>query len=64
MFTGRAYPGGSATQAQARRLATTLRALLAGLGQRAVLGLTEEQSEQHFADAARALATSRVLGPA
>ncbi|MFF0431679.1 TetR/AcrR family transcriptional regulator [Streptomyces sp. NPDC004327] len=64
VFTGRAFPGGSVTQPQARRLATVLRALLAGLGQRAVLGLDEEHSEQHFAAAARAMATPAVLGPA
>lgn len=60
----RAHCGGSVTERQPRRLATALRALLAGLGQRAVLGLAEEQNEQYFADAARALATSRVLRPA
>ncbi|MEW2386320.1 helix-turn-helix domain-containing protein [Micromonospora sp. NPDC047707] len=63
LFTGRPHQGTPLTPQQARRLATALRALLAGLSQRVILGLTEAAPEQYFADTARALTTRHVLGP-
>ncbi len=64
LFAGRPYLGAAVTPRQARRLATALRALLAGLGQGVVLGLAEQASERYFAETARALVTPEVLGPA
>jgi AcrR family transcriptional regulator len=73
LFTGRVHRGTTLTRPQAQRLATSLRALLVGLVQGAVLrpsapgaagqGLPERASEQYFAAAARALVTPEVLGP-
>jgi AcrR family transcriptional regulator len=67
LFAGRAHRGSALTTRQAQRLATSLRALLVGLVQGAVLrpaqGASEHASEQYFAAAARALVTPEVLGP-
>lgn len=64
LFAGRSHQGGVVTARQAQRLATALRALLAGLSQGVILGLSAQAPEQYFADTARALATPHVLGPA
>ncbi|SOR76651.1 transcriptional regulator BetI [Streptomyces chartreusis NRRL 3882] len=64
LFTGRPHQGSTVSARQARHLARALRALLSGLGQRAVLGLTEQAPERYFADTARALVAPEVLGPA
>ncbi|MEV0621753.1 TetR/AcrR family transcriptional regulator [Nonomuraea sp. NPDC050404] len=63
LFTGMTHDGAALTSRQARRLATALRALLVGLSQGVILGLTDTAPEQYFADAARALVTPDVLGP-
>ncbi|GAA5061725.1 AcrR family transcriptional regulator [Thermocatellispora tengchongensis] len=63
LFTGRRHSGAPLTQRQAERLAIALRALMAGLSQGVILGLTQTLSEQYFADTARALTTADVLGP-
>ncbi|MGP3942057.1 TetR/AcrR family transcriptional regulator [Streptomyces sp. 6N106] len=63
LFTDRTHQGDTVTARQAQRLATALRALLAGLSQRVVLGLAEQAPEHYFAETARALAAAQVLGP-
>ncbi|MFD0906098.1 TetR/AcrR family transcriptional regulator [Actinomadura sediminis] len=66
LFTGRRHgppPAATVTPAQAKRLATALRALLVGLSQGVTLGLAPDATERFFADAARALAVPDVLGP-
>ncbi|MFL1378661.1 MULTISPECIES: TetR/AcrR family transcriptional regulator [unclassified Nocardiopsis] len=60
LFAGREYRGAPVGAGRARRLATALRALLAGLGQGVVLGLARAD-ERFFADAARALVCDAVL---
>ncbi|GGT05959.1 TetR/AcrR family transcriptional regulator [Nonomuraea spiralis] len=66
LFTGREHAGAAVTGEQARRLARALKALLSGLGQGVVLGAHEagEADEEFFVEAARALITPKVLGPA
>ncbi|MFE6306329.1 TetR/AcrR family transcriptional regulator [Nocardiopsis sp. NPDC057823] len=63
LFAGRDHGGAPVGADRARRLATALRALLVGMGQGVVLGLTRAD-ERFFADAARALVCDAVLeGP-
>lgn len=63
LLTGRPHDGAALTAQQAHRLATALRALLVGLSQGVILGLTPTAPEQYFADTARAMVTDDVLGP-
>jgi AcrR family transcriptional regulator len=63
LLTGRPHNDTPVTARQAQHLATALRALLVGLSQRVILGLTDGIGEQYFALAARALVTPKVLGP-
>ncbi len=63
LLSGRLHDGHALTARQARRLATALRALLVGLSQGVVLGLTENAPGDYFAASARALITPDVLGP-
>ncbi|MER7209022.1 TetR/AcrR family transcriptional regulator [Streptosporangium sp. NPDC000239] len=63
LFTGRGHDGAPVTEKQAVRLARALKGLLSGLGQSVVLGV-HEGSEEFFVDAAHALITPKVLGPA
>ncbi|GAA0930592.1 hypothetical protein GCM10009560_35160 [Nonomuraea longicatena] len=61
LLTGRSHGGTTVTSAQARRLATALRALLIGLSQGVTLGLTQDADERYFADAARTLVSNTTL---
>ncbi len=63
LFAGRSHQGDAVSPRQAQRLATALRALMAGLSQGVILGLSEQGSEEYFADTARALTAPQVLGP-
>ncbi|MGA5868407.1 TetR/AcrR family transcriptional regulator [Streptomyces cinereoruber] len=56
LLSGRAHRGGTVGPERARRLAVALRALFIGLGQGVALGLAEDADEEHWAEAARALA--------
>ncbi|GAA3074912.1 TetR/AcrR family transcriptional regulator [Streptosporangium carneum] len=62
-LAGRDHAGMPVTREQAVRLARPLKALLSGLALAVVLGV-HGSSEEHFVDAALALITPRVLGPA
>ncbi|UBU08494.1 TetR/AcrR family transcriptional regulator [Nonomuraea gerenzanensis] len=62
LLSGRPHDGRPLTPRQAQRLATALRALLVGLSQGVILGLTGTASGEYFAAAARALVTPDVLG--
>lgn len=62
LFAGRSHRDDVVTAPQAHRLAIALRALLAGLSQDVILGLSDQASEQYFAAAARALTAPNVLG--
>lgn len=61
LFTGRPHNGSTVTPEQAQRLATALRALLAGLSQGVLAGLAPAASEQFFAETARALVSDASL---
>ncbi|MEU6716426.1 TetR family transcriptional regulator [Nonomuraea sp. NPDC046802] len=63
LLSGRAHAGNVLTLRQARRLATSLRALLVGLSQGVILGLADSAPEEYFAAVARALVAPDVLGP-
>ncbi|MFJ7127531.1 TetR/AcrR family transcriptional regulator [Streptomyces sp. NPDC098101] len=56
LLAGRAHRGGTVGPERARRLAVALRALFVGLGQGVALGLAADADEEHWAEAARALA--------
>lgn len=64
LLAGRPHHGTPLTPRQAQRLATALRALLVGLSQGVILGLTSAVPEQYFAESARVLVAPDVLGPA
>ncbi|MFC4012017.1 TetR/AcrR family transcriptional regulator [Nonomuraea purpurea] len=63
LLAGRVHAGNALTPRQARRLATSLRALLVGLSQGVILGLADSAPEEYFAAVARALVAPDVLGP-
>jgi AcrR family transcriptional regulator len=63
LLSGRLHHETAVTSRQAQRLATALRALLAGLSQGVILGLADTAPGDYFAATARALITSDVLGP-
>ncbi|MET9243205.1 TetR/AcrR family transcriptional regulator [Nonomuraea sp. NPDC003709] len=63
LLSGRIHDGNALTPRQAQRLATALRALMVGLSQGVILGLTHAAPEQYFAAAAHALVAPDVLGP-
>ncbi|MCW4457153.1 TetR/AcrR family transcriptional regulator [Microbacterium sp. MPKO10] len=63
VLSGRGFAGARVTERQARRLVPALRAVLLGLSQGVVFGITPQVSEEYMAAAARALVTRDVVGP-